>query len=209
MVDVPDDLADVAPEEFVAARDELVKRLKAEGKADQAAEVKKLRKPAVTQWIADQVRRHSGDDIDALRSALSDVATAQEAAITSGDRDALRTATSTRREAVNSVGRAVEQTLARNERPAQLRDDVLSIIESGVSADVASGTFGLRDDLELPDRPKKEPARDEAAEQRAVDAEAAVEAAEARVSRARDELEKAELELEAVVRRHRRALGGA
>jgi len=206
---VNDDLADVPPEEFVAARDELVKRLKAEGKADQAAEVKRLRKPTVTQWIAEQVRRHSSDDIDVLRSTLSDMATAQEAAITSGDRDALRTATAKRREAVKAVGRAVEQTLARNGRPAQLRDDVLSLIESGVTEEVAAGTFGLRDDIELPGRPRKEPARDRVAERRAAVATAAIEAAQARVSRARDELAKAESELAAMVRRHGRAEGDA
>jgi hypothetical protein len=207
MQDELDDLADVPPEEFVAARDELAKRLKAEGKAAQAAEVKKLRKPTVTQWIADQVRRHHDDDVDALRAASSDVAVAQEAAITSGDRDALRNATAKRRDAVKAVGRAVDQVLARNGRPAQYRDEVLSAIESGVTAEVGAGTFGLRDDLELPDRPKKEPARDLAAERRAAKAKAAIEAAEARVSRARDELEKAESDLETVVERHGRTEG--
>src|SRR5688572_16260649 len=109
MQDELDHIADVPPEEFVTTRDELAKRLKAQGKAAQAAEVKKLRKPTVTQWIADQVRRHHDDVVDALRAASSDVASAQEAAITSGDRDALRTATAKRRDAVNAVGRAVDQ----------------------------------------------------------------------------------------------------
>ncbi len=205
---MPDDLADLAdlpPEDFVAARDELAQRLKAEDKAAQAAEVKKLRRPTVAQWIADQVRRHHNDDVDELRAASSDVAEAQEAAITSGDRDALRNATARRRDTVDAVARAVDQVLARTGRPAQHRDEVLSAIESGVTAEVASGTFGLRDDLELPDRPHKEPARDRVAERRAAVAKAAIEAAEARVSRARDELEKAESELAAVVERYRRA----
>jgi hypothetical protein len=209
MPDELDDLADLPPEEFVAARDELAKRLKAEGEAARAAEVKKLRKPTVTQWVADQVRRHHDDVVGALRAALSDVAEAQEAAITSADRDTLRAATAKRRDAVTAVGRAVDQVLARSGRPAQYRDEVLSAIESGVTAEVASGSFGLRDDFELPDRPKKEPARDLAAERRAAKAKAAIEAAEARVSRARDELAKAESELEAVVQRHGRVDGDA
>ncbi|MGI8795043.1 MAG: hypothetical protein ACR2IR_00395 [Acidimicrobiia bacterium] len=198
------DLGDVPPEEFVAARDALAKRLKAGGKGPEAAEVKKLRRSTVPQWIAEQVRRHHGDDIDALRTSLRDVAAAQEAAITSGDRDALRDATSKRRDAVNAVGRAVEQVLARHGRPDQLRDDVVSAIESGVTGEVAAGTFGLRDDLELPDRPEKEPRRDRVAERRAAQAAAAVDAAETRVRRARDELEKAELELEAARKREER-----
>jgi hypothetical protein len=205
MGDDRDELVDVPPEEFVAARDELAKRLKAEGNAAEAAKVKKLRKPTVTQWITDQVRRHHRDDIDALRAASSAVAAAQEAAITSGDRDAMRDATATRRDALDAVGRAVDEVLAQSGRPSQYRDEVLSAIESDVTAEIASGTFGLRDDLELPARPtKKEPARDLAAERRAVEAKAAIEAAEARVRRLREELEEAEARLAALLERHGR-----
>ena len=99
MPDEPEDLADVAPEGFVAARDALAKRLKADGNATEAAEVKKLRKPTVTRWVADQVRRHHAEDVEALRAALSNVAAAQETAITSGDRRALADATAQRRDA--------------------------------------------------------------------------------------------------------------
>ena len=78
MPDEPADLADVPPEEFVGARDALAKQLKADGKATEAAEVKKLRKPTVTRWVADQVRRHHADDVETLRAALSSVAAAQD-----------------------------------------------------------------------------------------------------------------------------------
>jgi hypothetical protein len=200
--DERDDLADIPPEEFVAARDALVKRLRADGKTTEADALKKLRKPTVTQWIAGEVRHHSRA-VDVLREASRDAAEAQETAIISGDRDALRDATAKRRAAVQAVARAVDEVLAREGRPAHHRDEVLTLIESGVTAEVASGTFGLRDDLELPDRPARTPARDVAAERRAAEAEAAIEAAEARVSRARDELERAEAALEAAVDRHR------
>jgi hypothetical protein len=197
------DLADVPPEEFVAARDELAKRLKAEGRAAEAAQVKKRRRPTVTQWVVAQVGRHHGDAVDRLRAASGRVAEAQEAAITTGDRDALRTATEARRDAMRAVGRAVDQVLERDGRPSHHRDDVVGAIESAVTAEVASGTFGVRDDLELPERPKA-PARDLAAEQREAEAEAkaAVEAAEARVDRARHDLQEAESELAAVVERY-------
>ena len=200
MHDELDELADLPPEEFVSARNQLAKRLKREGSADLAAEVSKRRKPTLSQWIADQVRRHDAEVVDALRMASLDVAAAQEAVLTGGDRDALRAATEQRREALRAVSRAVEQVLARNGRPAQHRDEVLSAIEADVTAEVASGSFGMRDDLELPDRPKKEQAQppDAAAERRAAERRAAIEAAEARVSRARQELETAEAALEAV-----------
>lgn len=200
-----DELADVPPEEFVAARDELAKRLKAEGDAAEAAEVKRRRKPTVAQWLTGQVRRYHGGDVEMLRAALREVAAAQETAITSGDRDALRDATAKRRDALDEVGRAVDEVLARTGRPAQYRDDVLSAIESDVTAEIASGTFGLRDDFEPAELPKREkkPARDLAAERRAAEAEAAIAAAEERVRRARDALERAESDLAALRARHR------
>ena len=110
MPNEPEDLADVPPEEFVAARDELAKRLKADGNVTEAAEVKKLRKPTVTRWVADQVRRHHAEDVEALRAALSNVAAAQETAITRGDRGALAEATAQRRDAMTALGRARSMT---------------------------------------------------------------------------------------------------
>jgi len=206
MPEAPEDLADVPPEEFVAARDELAKRLKADGKASEAAEVKKLRKPTVTRWIADQVLRHHAADVDALRRALDKVAAAQESAITGGDRAALSEATAQRREAVTALERAVDDVIAADERPAHHRDEVLGAIEADVTAEVASrGTFGVRDDLELPERAAKKPARDRVAERREANARAAIEAAVARVVRAREELEAAEAALEAL--RERRGGG--
>ena len=205
MPDEPEDLADVPPEEFVAARDELAKRLKADGKATEAAEVKKLRKPTVTRWVADQVRRHHAEDVESLRTALSNVAAAQETAITRGERGALAEATAQRRDAMTALRNAVDEVLAADERPAHHRDEVLGAIEADVTADVASGgTFGLRDDLEVPERPAKEPARrDRVAERREAQARAAIEAAEARVARAREELESAEAALAELRERHR------
>jgi hypothetical protein len=205
-----DELADVPPERFVAARDELARRLKDEGNTSEAAEVKRLRKPTVAQWITEQVRRHHSGDVDALRAASSEVAAAQETAITSGNRDALRDASAQRRDALDGVGRAVDEVLAKDLRPAQYRDEVLSVIESGVTEEIAAGTFGLRDDLELPEQPtkKKESTRDRAAERRAAEAKAAVEAAEERVRRARDALERAESDLEALRQRQLRGERG-
>src|SRR5256886_10487194 len=188
MPDEPEDLADVPPEEFVAAREALAKRLKADGKAKDAAEVKKLRKPTVTRWVADQVRRHHAEEVEALRAALSKVAAAQETAITRGDRGALAEATAQRRDAMTALGRAVDEVLAAAERPARHRDEVLGSIEADVTDEVASrGTFGVRDDLELPERAAKKPARDRVAERRGAKARAAIERAGAPRARAPEE----------------------
>jgi hypothetical protein len=202
-----EELADVSPEDFVAARDALAKQLKAAGQVAEAAEVKKLRKPTVQAWIAEQVRRHHDDAVDALRSASVAVSDAQEAAITKGDRDALRAATTTRRDAIRDLGKVVDQVLARNGRPGTYRDEVLSDIEAEVTAEVAGGTFGLRDDMELPARsPKKdadaERRAQEKAEKERAKARAEIDAARARVDRARAALDDAESELAAVLERH-------
>jgi DNA repair exonuclease SbcCD ATPase subunit len=203
--DEVDELADVPPEQFVAARDALAKQLKADGKAAEAAEVKKLRKPTVTRWVADQVLRHHAADVDALRRALDKVAAAQEAAITRGDRTELSEATAERRDAVTALERAVDEVLADHERPAHHRDEAIGAIEADVSTEVASrGTFGVRDDLEIPDRPGRapKPARDRVAERREAQAQAAIKEAEARVDRAREELARAEAALTELLERH-------
>lgn len=54
------------PEEFVIARDALVKELKATGDKDGAAEVKALRRPTVAAWAVNQVARSAKADLVAL-----------------------------------------------------------------------------------------------------------------------------------------------
>lgn len=230
-----DVLADLPPERFVAARDALAKRLKAEGDAGGAAEVRRLRRPTVPQWVTDQVRRHHRDVVDSLREASGAVADAQEAAITRGERDALREANDRRRQAVVALRGAVEQVLAEHGRPAHHRDEVLQAIESALIAEVTSDGFGLRDDFQPPDRDldrtqeeapgavrtdertaeagaeaQAEAQRRQAeARRRRAEARSAVEEAAARVRRARLELDRAEAELEAASNRLRGAEGQA
>jgi hypothetical protein len=201
-----DELNDVAPEDFVAARDALAKALKAEGKVKDAADVKALKKPTVPVWIAEQVRRHHDDVVDALRDAASAVASAQEAAIATGDRDALKAATAAHKDARRDVGKAVEQVLARNGRPATYKDDVLGAIDAAITDEVTGGAFGMRSDVDLPKAKGPTKAELEAArkerERAAAKAKAEIEKAEARVERARAELEDAESDLAAVMERH-------
>ena len=52
-----DELFDLPPTEFIAARDALAKQLKADGDAGAAAEVKALRRPSVAAWAVNQVAR--------------------------------------------------------------------------------------------------------------------------------------------------------
>lgn len=90
------------PEGFIAARDALVKQLKAgdaEAKAS-AAGVKALRKPPVTAWALNQVARSRAEDLAALFEADGAVARAQREG---SGREALNEATKARREAVRQL----------------------------------------------------------------------------------------------------------
>ena len=56
----------VPPAEFTKERDALVRELREKGKADEAKEVAKLRKPAAALWIANQFARLAADEVKAL-----------------------------------------------------------------------------------------------------------------------------------------------
>ena len=87
---------------FIAARDALVKQLRAgdAGAKAAAAGVKALRKPSVTAWALNQVARTSAADLAALFDADAGLAHAQRAG--SGP-EALSQATRARREAVRRL----------------------------------------------------------------------------------------------------------
>src|SRR3954462_13818580 len=55
--------------EFTAARDELVKRLRAEGERERAQEIKPLRKPTAAVWLVNQLARERPLDVQRLLKA--------------------------------------------------------------------------------------------------------------------------------------------
>jgi len=55
--------------EFTSARDELVKRLRAQGESERAEEIKKLRKPTVGVWLVNQLARERELDVQRLLKA--------------------------------------------------------------------------------------------------------------------------------------------
>ena len=52
-----DRLFELPPEEFTAARNELARRLKNDGRASAAADVKQLSKPSIAAWAINQLAR--------------------------------------------------------------------------------------------------------------------------------------------------------
>ncbi len=66
-------------DEFVGARDELAKQLRAEGRRDEAEQVKALRKPPVAAWLVNQVARERELDVRRLLDAAEALRKAQAA----------------------------------------------------------------------------------------------------------------------------------
>jgi hypothetical protein len=88
------------PEGFIEARDALVKRLRDGGRDDDAAAVKKLRRPTVAAWALDQLAEDAPDAIGELLDAGADLAGAQRATLSGRDPKALRDAAARRRESI-------------------------------------------------------------------------------------------------------------
>ncbi len=157
------------PEDFVAARNALAKRLRAEGRKDEAAAVAKHRRPSVAAWALNQVARSHPDLVtaalaagDALRSASDDVG--------SGAPGELRAATLADRTAANAVVKAAGEVLGPRAaaqqtallgtlRAAALDEAVAEELRRGVlSADHEQAGFGFGfDSGESPPAPRTKP----------------------------------------------------
>ncbi|MEX2645549.1 MAG: hypothetical protein WD249_04725 [Gaiellaceae bacterium] len=97
---------------FVAARDELSRRLRKEGKPEQAAEVAALRKPAVPVWVVNQLARRRRRDVDLLLDAGHRLRAAQAEADPERAREAFAKARDAEREAMRRLREAAEELLA-------------------------------------------------------------------------------------------------
>lgn len=131
--------------EFIAARDTLVRRLKADGAREDAAAVKALRRPTLAAWAVNHVVRADPEAGDRLVTTAHDMERAQRRAL-SGVRDgSLREASAARRHLVEElVDRAAAVLVAAGAAPASHLDDVGRTFEAAstspeVAARVAEG----------------------------------------------------------------------
>lgn len=138
-----DDLFTLPVGEFVAARDDLVRRLKADGDAEQAATVKALRRPTLAAWAVNQVVRADEDAWEALVAAGRTVQKAQRRAL-SGLRDSgLRDASTVRRGLVEALTDHAARILAdAGARPESHLDDVAATLEAATADRDAAATIG-------------------------------------------------------------------
>jgi hypothetical protein len=139
-----DDLYRLPPEEFTAARDALVRKLRAGKERERAEEIKKLRRPSVIAWALNQVARAEPESIDAVLDAGVHVKDALER----GDGAAMREAERKMRGASDVVVEKAGDVLAgavhgatdesRSRVAATLR---AALVDTDVAERVRSGTL--------------------------------------------------------------------
>jgi hypothetical protein len=181
-----DRLFELPLEEFTAARNELAQRLKSEGDAGAADEVKRLPKPNVAAWTINQLARQQADAVGALLAAGAKLREAQERALQSAGEggNALRQAQEDERSAVRGLTHQAQQILEDAGRPvsssvldrisstlraAAVSDAGRAALEAGrLSGDVEPSGFDSLAGLELAPAPRRgrAPARDELADRR-------------------------------------------
>ncbi len=123
-----DGLYRLPPEDFVAARDALVRELRADGLRDEAADVKSMRRPTVAAWALNQAARERADLVDAIGELGQELRDAQQLALSAGDASALRAATARRRQIVNELSSAAASVLTGAGRDARAQASALAAI---------------------------------------------------------------------------------
>ena len=204
--DIAAELYAVKPDEFIAARDEHVRRARADGRAPLAKAVAGLRRPNLSAWLINQLARDQRDGIDellslgeALRGAHQRADGAELQKI-SAERRKAEAALIRRARALGSqagidvtadMARETEETLA----AALASPDVAAELLAGrLTKPVSYSGFGtMLTSVPAPAAPKKKSA---AKRQPAADTDdQRREKAQRHVADAREELEAAELDL--------------
>jgi hypothetical protein len=140
------------PAEFVAARDELARRLRADGHREGAQDVRKLRRPSVPAWAVNQLARTYAADLDSLLEAGRALQHAQRAALSGVRGSGLREATTRRRQLIDDlVDRAVRLLTDGGHSPEPHRAAIAATLEAAtVDDDAAQAVLGGRLSKELP-----------------------------------------------------------
>jgi hypothetical protein len=192
-----EDLYVLPLDQFTQARDDLARRLKADGEDDEAKRVGKLRKPSVAALALNRVAR---EDPQAVERLLESHRMLRDA----GSREALEEASRLRREMVSTLTDAAMAGVDNGSQ--QTRDRINRTLlavatDAGGETDLEAGTL-IREleptgvgwgDIELPTPPPPDPAEEanrlvEEARRTAEELNGKAEAAEQEVDRAKDAL---------------------
>jgi hypothetical protein len=129
-----DRLYDVPPEDFVAARNDLAKRLR---ETDRAASetVRGLRRPSPSAWALNRLVRTDRRGVERLVEAGDRLRAAQAAMLAGGSAAAFREAAARRREAVRSLADGAREALASASRAPGPHMDAITATLGAASVD--------------------------------------------------------------------------
>jgi hypothetical protein len=135
-----DELFGLPPEEFVAARDEVARRLRREGDAEAARRVKALRRPSLSAWAVNQLARSRQQALEGLLAAGERLRAAHQAALAGGDAAELRAATRAEREAVAGLVSAALDRLREAGHPTTetTRDRIAATLHAAAASPEAA-----------------------------------------------------------------------
>jgi hypothetical protein len=126
------------PDEFVAGRQALVKRLRAEGDRARAAEVAQLRRPTAAAWAVNQLARRHPDELAGLVELGRELSRAHERLLSGGRDDATVTSGRRRREAIADLVERAAGILAESGRAADAHRDAIASTLDAASLDPAA-----------------------------------------------------------------------
>ena len=148
---VTEELYALDPNDFVAARNDLVRRLRKAGDRELAAEVGKLRRPSPAAWAVNQLARRHRDELEELVRVGEELREAQDRALAGAESRDLRQAGRARRDAVGRLTELAERILAeRGGAGGAHTGEVSATLEAAsLDADAAAAVLGGRLSSEL------------------------------------------------------------
>ena len=146
-----DELYALDPNDFVAARNDLAKRLRKEGDKALAADVAKLRRPTPAAWAVNQLARRKRADVEELVRLGGALRDAQDRALAGDEPGDLRQVGRARRDAVARLGELAEQLLVeRGGSPGAHAGEVAATLEAAsLDADAGAAVLEGRLSTEL------------------------------------------------------------
>ena len=142
--EVGDELFGLPPEEFVAARDELARRLRREGEAEAAKRIKALRRPPLSAWAVNQLARGPEGGLGELLATGERLRAAHQAALAGEGAAELRAAAKAEREAVAALVLAALELLREAGHPTTdaTRDRVAATLHAAAASPEAADLVG-------------------------------------------------------------------
>lgn len=217
-----DHLFEIPPEQFVAERDSLAKRLRAGDDAARAKEVAQLRRPTVAAWALDQLARRRPDEVRELVELGDELQRAQRRALSGVGADELRELGARRRRLVERLAQEADEVLRQAGRAPTAAvhqavtgtleaatvspDDAAALLRGRLVRDVPPPSgFGTVDGFSIVPPPERTArTRADRARRSAPDAKR-LEAARTRVRDASKQVERTRREAEQADARHRAA----